>query len=141
MPCDSNAPGAALEGRRVLIVEDEPFIAYDLADAIERVGGQVIGPAMTVRDALQLIAAGGVEAAILDVNLPDGDVGPVIAALAAEGILLLIHTGAGLTPELRDRYPQLQVFAKPTPPIVLAHVIAASLGSDQGHDSAGRSID
>ena len=120
-------PGAALDGRCVLIVEDEPFIAFDLADAIERAGGIVIGPAMTVREALALIANGGVEAAILDVNLPDGDVGPVIAALADEGILLLVHTGAGLTPELRAQYPSLRVFAKPTPPPVLANVIATSL--------------
>ena len=120
-------PGAALDGRCVLIVEDEPFIAFDLADAIERAGGIVIGPAMTVREALALIANGGVEAAILDVNLPDGDVGPVIAALADEGILLLVHTGAGLTPDLRAQYPSLRVFAKPTPPPVLANVIATSL--------------
>ena len=120
-------PGAALDGRCVLIVEDEPFIAFDLADAIERAGGIVIGPAMTVREALALIANGGVEAAILDVNLPDGDVGPVIAALADEGILLLVHTGAGLTPELQAQYPSLRVFAKPTPPPVLANVIATSL--------------
>ena len=124
----SNTPGAALDGRRVLIVEDEPFIAFDLADAIENAGGVVLGPAMTVREALQFISDDGVEAAILDVNLPDGDVGPVIAALAAKGIPLLIHTGAGLTSELRSAFPSLRVFAKPTPPPVLAHIIASSLG-------------
>ena len=129
------SPGAALSGRRVLIVEDEPFIAFDLADAIESAGGVVLGPAMSVREALALIARDRVEAAILDVNLPDGDVGPVISALADEGILLLVHTGAGLTPELREQYPSLRVFAKPTPPPVLAHVIASSLAGTQGYGS------
>lgn len=134
----NNAPGAALEGRRVLIVEDEPFIAFDLADAIENFGGVVVGPAMTVREALQLIADDGIEAAILDVNLPDGDVGPVIAALADKDILLLIHTGAGLTPELRRRHPSLHVFAKPTPPPMLASIIASTLrgNRDQGSPHA-----
>jgi DNA-binding NarL/FixJ family response regulator len=123
---DSNAaPGTALSGRRVLIVEDEPFIAFDLADAIENAGGVVVGPAMSVREALTLVATDRVEAAILDVNLPDGDIGPVITALADEGILLLVHTGAGLTPALREQYPTLRVFTKPTPPPVLAHVIAS----------------
>jgi DNA-binding response OmpR family regulator len=135
MTDSDHTPGTALEGRRVLIVEDEPFIAFDLADAIEDAGGIVVGPAMTVRDALGLVAADGVEAAILDVNLPDGDVGPVIAALANKGIVLLVHTGAGLTPELRGQYPGLRVFAKPTPPPVLAHVIAASLAGGSGHNS------
>jgi len=118
---------AALAGRHVLIVEDEPFIAFDIADAIEEAGGVVIGPAMTIREALELAAAEPIEAAILDVNLPDGDVGPVIAALADTGIPLLVHTGAGLTDELGAQYPCLRVFAKPTPPPTLAHVIAASL--------------
>jgi DNA-binding NarL/FixJ family response regulator len=130
-----HAPGAALEDRRVLIVEDEPFIAFDLADAIEDAGGIVLGPAATVREALALIATERVEAAILDVNLPDGDVGPVISALADQGILLLVHTGAGLTPELRAEYPTLRVFTKPTPPPLLAHVIAASFAGGSDHTS------
>jgi DNA-binding response OmpR family regulator len=127
---DSNyITGTALSGRHVLIVEDEPFIGFDLADAIENAGGTVIGPAMSVREAMALIATGRVEAAILDINLPDGDIGPVISALEDEGIILLVHTGAGLTPTLRERYPSLRVFAKPTPPPVLAHVIASLLAS------------
>ena len=121
---------AALVDRRVLIVEDEPFIAFDLADAIEHAGGIVIGPAATVREALALIKTQRVEAAILDVNLPDGDVGPVISALADEGIFLVVHTGAGLTQDLRAQYPKLRVFTKPTPPPLLAHVIAASLAGN-----------
>lgn len=123
-----------LDGIRVLIVEDEPFIAFDIADAIEAAGGTVLGPAMTVKSAFDLITLGnvatnGIEAAILDVNLPDGDVGPVIEALIGKGILLLIHTGAGLPAVLRDRYPELRVFMKPTPPPLLARTIAASLQS------------
>jgi len=132
----NHTPGAALADRRVLIVEDEPFIAFDLADAIETAGGIVVGPAASVREALALIATERVEAAILDVNLPDGDVGPVISALADEGILLLVHTGAGLTPELRSQYPDLRVFTKPTPPPLLAHVIAASLAAGPGRTSS-----
>lgn len=120
-------PDQYLEGRHVLIVEDEPFIAFDLADAIEEAGGVVVGPAATVRSALQMIANGRVEAAILDVNLPDGDVGPVIAALASRGVALVVHTGAGLTAELRDRHPDLRVFSKPTPPPLLARAIADGL--------------
>ena len=132
---------AALAGRQVLIVEDEPFIAFDLADAIEEAGGIVVGPAMTVKKALALVECANVEAAILDVNLPDGDVGPVIAALQSKGILLLVHTGAGLTPGLLRQYPDLRVFAKPTPPPVLAHMVASLLaaGADVISYTAARS--
>ena len=140
-----NAPDhrleAALAGRQVLIVEDEPFIAFDLADAIEEAGGIVVGPAMSVKMALALVECGNVEAAILDVNLPDGDVGPVIAALKTKGILLLVHTGAGLTPGLLAQYPDLRVFAKPTPPPLLASMVASLLASEASDStfSAARS--
>lgn len=101
-----------------------------MADANENAGGIVLGPAISVREALTIIEKDRVEAAILDVNLPDGDVGPVISALAQKGILLLIHTGAGLTPELREQYPSLRVLAKPTPPPVLADIIASSFAGN-----------
>jgi CheY-like chemotaxis protein len=129
---DSNFPSrTALRGRRALIVEDEPSIAFDLATAIEGVGGIVAGPAMSVQQALILIEEGRVDAAILDVNLPDGDIRPVISALADEGILLLVHTGGGLSPQLREQYPSLRVFTKPTPPPILARFIASRFSSGQ----------
>ena len=40
-----------LDNRSVLIVEDEPFIAFDLADAITDAGATIVGPALTVREA------------------------------------------------------------------------------------------
>ncbi len=41
-------PSDTFEDTRVLIVEDEPFIAWDLAQAVESAGGVVVGPAATV---------------------------------------------------------------------------------------------
>lgn len=134
MNVSDQSPRASLKGRHVLIVEDEPFIAFDLVCAIEDAGGVALGPAMSVQEALALIEKERVEAAILDVNLPDGDIGPVISALENVGTQFLVHTGAGLTPELKEQYPSLRVFNKPTPPPVLADVIAASLA---GHREAG----
>ena len=118
-----------LLGKRVLVVEDEPFIAFDIADTIEKEGGHVVGPAMSIRAALHILSQEEVDGAILDVNLPDGDIGPVIAALQVRGIFCVIHTGAGLTPELQDMYPHLRVFLKPTPPSLLAHAVAEKLAA------------
>ena len=44
-----------LAGLKVLIVEDEPFIALDLAFAVEEAGGIPLGPAPSVAQALKLI--------------------------------------------------------------------------------------
>ena len=120
---------ASLSDRRVLVVEDEPFIALDIADAVETLGGDVIGPAMTVRQALEIIIGQKIDAAILDVNLPDGDVGPVIEALADKTNIIVIHTGAGLPDMLKKAYPHLHIYNKPTPPQLLASKIAAELSA------------
>ena len=103
---------------RVLIVEDEPFIASDIAQAVESAGGVVVGPAATVAQALALVQASVLEAAILDVNLPDGHIGPVLESLR-QHVAVIIHSGDGLPQKVRDRFPHVPVYFKPTPAEVL----------------------
>jgi DNA-binding response OmpR family regulator len=54
---------------RVLIVEDEFFIALDIGQQLADKGFEVIGPAPSVSKALRLVAEPGCDVAILDVNL------------------------------------------------------------------------
>jgi DNA-binding response OmpR family regulator len=118
--------GPGLRGARILVVEDEPFIAFDLKMAIEDIGAVAIGPAATVAEALDLIALEPPDGAILDVNLPDGTIGPVLDALAAKAGVV-VHTGVGLPPDIRAAHPNVRVFTKPTEPSILLRHIAASL--------------
>ncbi|RCS24956.1 response regulator [Phyllobacterium salinisoli] len=116
-----------LESKRVLVVEDEVFVALDMAATIEDANGTVVGPVSTIRQALSLLRDNEVDAAILDVNLPDGDIEPVVAALSDRHVFMVIYTGGGLPDELAKRYPELTVFHKPTPPSVLTHTVATAL--------------
>ena len=75
----------------VLIAEDEPFIALDLALAIEDVGGTVVGPAATVQEALALIDGQTVAAAILDVNLGAHDISPVAEILLTLNVPVILN--------------------------------------------------
>jgi DNA-binding response OmpR family regulator len=84
-----------LKQARVLVVEDEPFIALTLAFAIED-AGVVVGPAGSVKEALALLQSRPVSAAILDVNLADGDVSPVLEILVELGTPLIVQTSVGL---------------------------------------------
>lgn len=102
-----------LNGALVLVAEDEPFIALDLALAIEDAGGEVVGPAASVTEALALIEARPIVAAILDVNLIDGDITPVAAEVLRLGLPVLLQSGVGLPPELAARFPNLTVHTKP----------------------------
>ena len=54
---------------RILIVEDEAILAYDLCQALEKDGFTVVGPAPSVARALALIRERGCDAAVLDINL------------------------------------------------------------------------
>ena len=96
---------------RILIVEDEPLIAMMLEDFLEVLDKEAVGTFDTVASALERVARGGIDAAILDVNLRGGEKSTAIAeALAAGDIPFIFATGgddAGLAPEFRDR-PRLQ---------------------------------
>jgi CheY-like chemotaxis protein len=85
---------ASLEGRRILVVEDEYLLAEDLSNFLEDAGAEVLGPVPSVEDALSLIETGGhIDAAILDVNLRGKMVFPVAKRLREHGIGFAFVTG------------------------------------------------
>lgn len=102
-----------LDRTSVLVVEDEPYIALDLAFAIEDAGGRVVGPAGSVAEALALIGHQQIAAAVLDANLSDGDISPVVELLARLDVPFIVQTGIGLPGGLAERFPDLVVYIKP----------------------------
>ena len=81
---------------RVLVVEDEPLISMMLEDFLEALDRSVAGSADSVATALTLVEAGGIDAAILDVNLRGGEKSfPVADALAERGVPFVFATGGG----------------------------------------------
>jgi DNA-binding NtrC family response regulator len=101
------------ENRPILIVEDECYLALDLANAVEDWEGRVVGPVATVAEALELLEGQHVAAAILDSQLADGDVTPLARELSARGVPFVIHTGTRLPPELASSLPNVPVVMKP----------------------------
>ena len=59
----------ALEGLRILVVEDNFLAAEVVRDALERHGCTVVGPVGRVADAMPLAEGEALDAAVLDVNL------------------------------------------------------------------------
>ena len=105
-----------LDQRSVLILEDNAFVALDLSMAVEDSNGIVIGPAGSVAEALALIDAQEISAAVLDCQLSDRDVTPVALLLIDRGVPFVIHSGTGLPPQLRQAHPDLPVLSKPLQP-------------------------
>lgn len=73
-----------MAGERVLLVDDEPHVRRLLSAIVTR-GGFVPAEAATGREALAAIEAGGVDAVLLDLGLPDRDGLEVLTALRAFG--------------------------------------------------------
>jgi DNA-binding NtrC family response regulator len=84
-----------LKGARILIVEDEPLVASYLEELLDIQGCIVVGPALRVRDALDLIERERPEAAILDLNLHGEPTLAVAEALAARLVPFVVVTGYG----------------------------------------------
>ena len=102
-----------LGDKAVLIVEDNVYMGLDLSQAVEESNGRVIGPVGTVGEALALIEDEPIAAALLDSQLADRDVTPVVKVLAAKGVPFVIHTATGLPPEVEQLHPDVPLLLKP----------------------------
>ena len=111
--------------QRILLVEDEPLIAMMLEDFLDALGKMHAGTADCVAPALALIEAGGIDAAILDVNLRGGEQSwPIADALAARGVPFVFATG-GSQDSIAEQYRGRPTLAKPFTMDAVAKVLDA----------------
>ena len=97
----------------ILVVEDEPLIAMMLEDFLDALGYRLAGSCDGVGEALAQVEQGGFDAALLDVNLRDGQTSwPVADALSDQGRPFVIATGGG-NDLIPDRHAGAPVLAKP----------------------------
>ena len=112
-----------LAGRSILVVEDEPLIAMDIATEFESRGAQVI-QTHSLKEALKLIEADGLSAAILDHGLNDGDSTPLCERLAERRIPFVTYSGYS---RLEGACAKGAVVEKPAPPSVLVTTVESLL--------------
>ncbi|WP_244598545.1 response regulator [Rhizobium tubonense] len=107
-------PSTALfANKRVLIVEDEYFLADETRLKLEDLGAIVIGPVATVRAALDLLDNESVDAAILDIHLGDGLVFPVAEELERCNVPFVFATGYDPS-VIPEKFTGFTLSAKPT---------------------------
>ncbi|MDB5772728.1 MAG: signal transduction histidine kinase, partial [Burkholderia sp.] len=87
--------GFNLNGKRVLIVEDQMLIALDLEQILEDAGLSVVATVTSSAEALAYLDKDLPDVAILDVNLGDGNSEPIAAALQTKGVPFIFATGYG----------------------------------------------
>jgi len=115
MPLDNTLPG-----KRILVVEDDFFICDDLTMSLQDRGAEVVGPAASIEQALDLIArTAAIDAAVLDINLQGRMSFPVAKALLARGVPFVFATGyaADVVP---DGFADVPRYEKPVNPDIVA---------------------
>ena len=85
---------STLKGRRVLIVEDDYFMADELRAEFQQAGAEVVGPVGRVSEALELVGRDEpIHGAVLDINLAGEMVFDVADALRARNVPFVFVTG------------------------------------------------
>jgi DNA-binding NtrC family response regulator len=120
---------AALDGARVLVVEDDFLIRIDLEATLTEAGAAITGLCATVQQALEAISVELPDAAILDVRLGTETVGPVARELTRLGIPFVFYTGQVGADATLDEWPQHKVLPKPSQPKTIVTAVANLLKS------------
>ena len=105
---------------RVLVVEDETLVAAELAAAVLEADGELLGPVATVDEALTILRSKAVDAAILDVQLADRDVGPVARALLTSGRPVVFHSASAIPADIASDFAGIPTCPKPA---AASHVV------------------
>ena len=113
----------SLAGLRVLVVEDEFYIADDVQRVLKASGAIVIGPVSTVEKAQQALDRGGFDCVILDLNLHGESGAPIADSLLEMGTPFAIATGYG-SGSVPERLQSVVRCEKPFDPQDLARVVS-----------------
>ena len=98
---------AALEGVKVLVVEDEYLVAALMEDMLASAGCVVAGPIPRLAQALDAANSEACDVAVLDVNLAGERVYPVADILAQRNVPFVFVTGYGVLPGEYANRPRL----------------------------------
>jgi DNA-binding LytR/AlgR family response regulator len=113
----------SLSGQRVLIVEDDYFMADELRVEFQRAGAEIVGPIGRVGEALEVVNSGEVlHGAVLDINLAGEMVFELAAVLREKNVPFVFTTGydAEVIPE---DYATVARYEKPVDPAAIARAL------------------
>jgi len=103
-----------LLGARILVVEDEYYLAADLSRALSDAGAEVVGPIGSLQEAEAAVSCGRFDCAVVDMNLRGSVAHSVAERLGERGVPFLIATGydRASLPESLQHAPRVE---KPFP--------------------------
>ena len=121
------AKGESLNGLRLLVVEDEYFIARDIETVLTAGGAEVIGPVGRLDAAMNAVRSEHIDGAVLDIDLHGEAIYPVAEELARRKIPLLFVTGYEEA-EIPKAFRHVTCVEKPFGPKRLGEALAKAFG-------------
>ena len=108
-----SVPSGPLTGRRILVVEDEYFLADDLQRHFVSLGAEIIGPVAYLDDAAEVLKADApIDVALLDINVRSEMVFPLARLLRSRNVPFVFTTGYDKK-SLGSEFMDVQVWEKP----------------------------
>ncbi len=125
LPMATGLPGPDGQARRhrVLVVEDEPLVALQIADTLIGAGFEVAGPAGSTDEACALIDEQGIDVAVLDFNLGDGTTSAHVAKMLRDRRVPLMFVTGYTSEQLGRPVGNAPVLCKPIAPAVLLNAL------------------
>ena len=98
---------------RVLVVEDEYFLADDIVRALTALGAEIVGPIGEIGEAGRVVnEAPRIDGAVLDINVRNESVFPVARLLRARQVPFVLASGYGRD-SLDADFLDVQLWEKP----------------------------
>ena len=113
-----------LSGFHILVVEDQFLIAMELSDQLAVAGCHVVGPASSVKQALQKIDGVALDGAVLDINLAGERSFPIAELLATRGVPFLFLSGYDSASIIPEKFAQAPRLSKPVDAKALTRAVA-----------------
>jgi DNA-binding response OmpR family regulator len=113
-----------LAGWRVLVIEDEYFIADDIARALASLGAEIVGPIGDLEEAQRVLDTGAtVDAALLDINIRNEMIFPLARTLRSRNVPFMFVTGYDKD-SLGSEFHDIPVVEKPLDISAVARLLA-----------------
>lgn len=115
-----------LPGKRVLVVEDNPALAYDIDDALRECGAEVVGPALDLNTGLRLAHENNLDGAVLDIDICGEFVWPLARVLKAHQVPF-VFVSADCSGDLPEDFRGFICLDKPAPSATILATVSEAL--------------
>ena len=103
----------AAEKSVALVVDDEALIAYDLSTTVESLGYDVLGPALSLDEAMSLVDEQTPDVALLDINIAGDLVWPLARRLVTTDCRIVFISAKNCHAELASEFAGSSFIDKP----------------------------